>query len=140
MKANEKTEKEIKYILEKFIEAISRHDLEDVMSFLAPDDDLVVYGAEPEEKRIGLDNIRKALEENWLDTDEMDITLNWISISAAENVAWVASDTCVEIKTYGQHLIFPSRFTMIFEKRLDKWLIVNGHFSFPTVIPHLSFF
>jgi len=34
-------------------------------------------------------------------------------------------------KIDGKKMKFPSKITMVFEKRGDKWFIVQGHFFFP---------
>ncbi|TFH04073.1 MAG: hypothetical protein E4H06_03485 [Methanosarcina sp.] len=43
----------------------------------------------------------------------------------------MAIDAVFKEKANGQNLKFQSRVTKVLEKRGDKWLIVQGHFSFP---------
>ena len=117
--------------MKQFAEDYGRRDMTAVLSHFAPDNDLVLYATEADEKRIGLEGIKLQLERDWSRTEALSIKFNWTSISSAGDVAWAATDTIFKAKVKGHDLIFPFRSTMIFEKRLDKWLIVHGHFSFP---------
>jgi hypothetical protein len=80
------------------------------------------------------------LDRNRSENEKSSIEFNWTSISAAGSVSWVAAETCLKVNVKGQNLIFPSRFTSVLEKRKDKWLIVQGHFSFPNLRQPLKFF
>jgi hypothetical protein len=51
MKADDTTEKEVIAVLNKFSETYSNHDSNGLLSLIAPDNDVVVYGLEPDEKR-----------------------------------------------------------------------------------------
>jgi hypothetical protein len=80
------------------------------------------------------------LDRYWSENENSSIEFNWTSISASGPVSWVAADACLKMNVKGQNLIFPSRFTSVLEKRRDKWLIVQGHFSFPNLRQPLKFF
>jgi ketosteroid isomerase-like protein len=133
MKADTETEKEIIAVLEKFSETYSNHDINGLLSLIAPDPDVVVYGLEPDEKRIGLDGIKSQLERDWSQKEDAFFEFNKISVSAAGTVAWVAIDAFIKVKADGQSLIIPSFITGVLEKRGDDWLIIQGHFSVPYV-------
>ncbi|MHC1753966.1 MAG: nuclear transport factor 2 family protein [Methanosarcina sp.] len=131
MKADSVTEKAVKAILDKFAESYARRDLKSAMSLIAPDDDVVIYGTGADEKRVGQEAIKAQFERDWAQIEDPGLEYNWISISAAGNVAWVAIDAVLKAKVDGQNLRFQSRITMVLEKRGDRWLIMQGHFSFP---------
>lgn len=131
MKADGATEKAIKAVLEKFAESYAKQDLKTVLSLIAPDDDVVIYGTSADEKRIGLKEIKAQFERDWSQIENPALEYKWTSISGAGNAAWVAIDTVFKAKANGQNLSFPSRVTKVLEKRGDKWLIVHAHFSFP---------
>jgi ketosteroid isomerase-like protein len=118
-------------VMKQFAEDYARRDMTAVLSHFAPDNDLVLYATEADEKRIGLEGIKLQLERDWSRTEALSIKFNWTSISSAGDVAWAATDTIFKAKVKGNDLLFPFRSTMVFEKRLNKWLIVHGHFSFP---------
>jgi uncharacterized protein (TIGR02246 family) len=131
MKADSAIEKAVMAVLDKFAESYARGDLESAMSLIAPDADVVIYGTGADEKRVGLEAIRAQFERDWSQIEEPGLEYKWISISAAGNVAWVAIDAVFKAKIDGKNMKFSSRVTKVLEKRGDKWLIVQGHFSFP---------
>jgi len=131
MKADSVTEKAVNAVLDKFAESYARRDLKSAMSLIAPDADVIIYGTGADEKRIGQEAIKTQFERDWAQIEDPGLEYNWISISAAGNVAWVAIDAVLKAKVDGQNLKFHSRITMVLEKRGDRWLIVQGHFSFP---------
>jgi ketosteroid isomerase-like protein len=118
-------------VMRQFAENYASRDMTGVLSHFAPDNDLVLYATEADEKRIGLEGIKLQLERDWSRTEALSIEYNWTSISSAGDIAWAATDTIFKAKVQGHDLIFPFRCTMVFEKRCNKWLIVHGHFSFP---------
>ncbi|MDY9926937.1 nuclear transport factor 2 family protein [Methanosarcina sp.] len=131
MIADSVTEKAVKAVLDKFADSYARRDLKSAMSLIAPDDDVVIYGTGADEKRVGQEAIKSQFERDWAQIEDPGLEYNWISISAAGNVAWAAIDAVSKAKVDGQNLKFQSRITMVLEKRGDRWLIVQGHFSFP---------
>lgn len=140
MKADNVTEKEVMSVLNKFTEYYSKQDTKSLMSLFAPDDDVVVYSTEPDEKSVGFDGIKLILDHDWSGNKSLSIEFNWTSISAAGSVSWVAADACLKVNAEGQNFIFSSRITYVLEKRGDEWLIVQGHFSIPTLKQPLEFF
>jgi ketosteroid isomerase-like protein len=133
MKADEVTEKEVMAVISKFTEAYSKHDLNNLLSVIAPDDDVIVFGLEPDEKCIGINRIKSQLERDWYQTNISSIEFTWISISSAGLFAWIASEALIKIKANGCILMLSSRITSILEKRGDKWLVLQAHFSVPEV-------
>lgn len=131
MKADSETEKAVRAVLDKFAEGYAKRDLKSVMSLIAPDADVVMYGTGAEEKRVGPEAIKAQFERDWSQIEEPALEYNWISISSAGNVAWASIDAILKAKIDGKKTKLPTRVTKVFEKRGDKWLIVQGHFSFP---------
>ncbi len=131
MKADSETEKAVRDVLEKFAESYAKRDLKSAMSLIAPDADVVMYGTGADEKCIGPEKIKAQFERDWAQIEEPALEYNWTSISAAGDVAWVAIDAVFRAKIDGKKTKFQARVTKVFEKRGDKWLIVQGHFSFP---------
>lgn len=134
------TEREVMGVLNKFVEYYSKQDAKKLMSLFAPDNDVVVYSTEPDERRVGSDGVKMILDRDWSENEDLSIEFNWTSISAAGSVSWVAADACLKVNVAGQNFIFPSRVTSVLEKRGDEWLIVQGHFSFPTLRQPFKFF
>jgi ketosteroid isomerase-like protein len=131
MKANAKTEAAVLAVLDKFMAAYQKRDIEGLMSFLAPDDDLLLFGTGIAEKRIGRAQLKFQAERDWSQTEALAFNFTWHQVSAAGPVAWVASEGVGQGKVGGQAIEFPLRMTAVLEQRGDKWLLVQSHFSLP---------
>ncbi|MBI5565217.1 MAG: nuclear transport factor 2 family protein [Chloroflexi bacterium] len=131
MKADSKTETEVKAVLNQLAESYATRDMNRLLAVCAPDPDHVMYGTGADEKRIGLAEIKAQAERDWAQTDSSTIAYSWTSVSSAGQVAWAAADAAFSFKADGQEMSLPARLTAVFEKRGDKWLIVQSHFSFP---------
>ena len=62
MKADPKTEEAAMNIVKKWFEAFVKRDIDAVLSFFAPDPDVVLIGTGRDEKCIGLAEIKVILE------------------------------------------------------------------------------
>ncbi|HUV01974.1 MAG TPA: nuclear transport factor 2 family protein [Desulfobacteria bacterium] len=133
MKADKKTEAEIKAVLERMAEAYQNNDVDAVMGCYAPDPGVVSIGTGNDEKYIGPEQLRQAYERDFAQSESVSMTFDWLSVSiaAAGNVAWVASDITVHVLVSGKDLTFSGRLTGVMENRDGNWLIVQGHFSLP---------
>lgn len=131
MKADAKTEAAVKAVLDKFAETYAKRDWNSMRACFASDPDVVMYGTGADEKRIGLMQIQAQAERDWSQTEAGTIAYKWTSVSAAGSVAWAAVDGAFNLKVEGQEMTFPARITFVLEKRDDKWLIVQSHFSLP---------
>jgi ketosteroid isomerase-like protein len=133
MKADDLIEKEIMDVLHKFAESYSKRDMERLSLLLSPDPDVVLIGIGPDEKRIGLDAIKTQFESDWSEFEVANILFNLVSISAADNFAWVTADTLYKMEVEEHNLLFPCYLTVVLQKHEDKWLIVQMHYSAPLV-------
>jgi len=131
MKADARTEAAVRALMDKFMESYQQRDIDKLMSLVAPDDDLFLFGTGSDEKRIGPDEFRYQAERDWSQMDELAFNFTRHHISAAGPVAWVASEGVGEGRAGGQELRFPLRMTAVLERRGDKWLMVQSHVSVP---------
>jgi uncharacterized protein (TIGR02246 family) len=131
MKADAKTEAEVKAVLTSLTDSYQKRDMEGLMACFAPDSDAVFYGTGADEKRIGPAEIRIQARRDWDQTEAISMAFDWISVSAAGPVAWAAADGAFKIRAGGQAFTMPARATFVLEKRDGKWLIVLGHYSAP---------
>jgi ketosteroid isomerase-like protein len=138
LKADDVTEKEVTAIINKFIETYSKRDMEGLTSLIAPDPDVCLFDIEPDEKWVGLNAIEIQLTSDWSQYEASSYEINWIKVSAAGVVAWIASEVHFKVKSKGHSLIFPCYATAVLEKRGDKWFIMQGHFSMPEVKQYSS--
>jgi ketosteroid isomerase-like protein len=131
MKADSTTEAAVKAALDKMAEAYAKRDLALLRAAFAPDPDVVMYGTGADEKRVGLAQVQAQAERDWSQNEAATVTFGWSSVSATGSVAWVAADATFSFKAGGQAMSLPARTTFVLEKRGEKWLIVQAHFSFP---------
>jgi ketosteroid isomerase-like protein len=131
MKANAQTEAAIKGVINKFLEAYQKRDIELLMSVFPEDEDQVMYGTGADEKRIGRDQIRRQAERDWSQTEQIAFSFPWIQVSAHGPVAWIAGDGFGKGKAGGQAFQFPLRMTGVFVQRGNDWFLVQSHISLP---------
>ena len=131
MKANAKTEAAVMAVLDKFLQSYKKRDLKGLMSLLAPDDDLFMYGTGIDEKRIGKEQFEFQAKRDWSQSDELAFNLTWHKISSAGTVAWIAADGFGQGKMGGHEVQFPVRMTAVLEQRGNDWFLTQSHISLP---------
>ena len=87
--------------------AMPKQDLKTALSLIAPDTMSLCMARSADEKRIGLKEIKAQFERDWSQIEDPSLEYNWTSISAAENVAWVAIDAVFKAKVDGQEPELP---------------------------------
>lgn len=115
----------------RFFKAYEDRDLDDMLSLLAPDDDVVLIGTGADEKRVGAAGVQAQAERDWSQTDSIALRIGWHMVSAAGPVAWLSADVAFHGSVGGQAFVLPGRLTAVLEKRGGDWLFVQSHFSTP---------
>jgi len=131
MKIDEKTEAEIKAVLEKSFEAYAKKDLDETMRLYAPDADLTVIGSGIDDKCVGLEQLREHFKRDFNYFESVNPTFKSVLVSTAGDIAWFASDISVQTKAHGKETSFPARLTGVLRRRDGNWLIVQSHLSIP---------
>jgi uncharacterized protein (TIGR02246 family) len=131
MKADEETAREILEAIDEAAQAFRERDIDRFMDIYAPDPDVIIIGTGKDEKCVGREEIKRTIERAWSQSDSAYFKIGWRSISSAGNVAWVAADATVHVEIKGRVLVEDLRFTFVYEKRGDRWLIVHSHDSLP---------
>jgi len=132
MKADAKTEAEVMSVLNKMCEGYSKRDLNGLVALFATDEDLVAIGSGEDEKCIGPARLKVQLERDFAQSESMSVNFEWLSISTAGSVAWVAADCVFDVRVSGEEIRLRGRLTAVLEKRGDRWLIVQEHVSMPS--------
>lgn len=135
MKADAKTENEVRAVVEACFKAYSENDYDRALGFVAPDADVVFFGTNEDEKMIGKQQVEDQFKLYLSQVESLSINPRWMSVSAAGPVAWVALDCFCEVVADGNKVQFPCRVTMVLEKRINEWLIVQSHTSVPASNP-----
>ena len=131
MKADAKTRAEIMKTIREMWTAYSHRDIEEVLSFYAPDADMVVLGSGPDEKYVGAKEARKGLQRDFSQSESAKVKLSNIRISAAGKIAWLVADCLFKARVAQGEMSMAGRLTAVLEKRRGRWLIVQSHFSMP---------
>jgi ketosteroid isomerase-like protein len=131
MNANESTQAEVLNVISKLLETYQKRDIDGLMSLMAADDDLFMFGTNIDEKRQGRNEFKAQAERDWAQTEALAFNFTWHRVSAAGPVAWVASEGLGQGKVGGQEIEFPLRMTTVLENRNNEWLIRQSHFSLP---------
>ena len=131
MKADTETQKQVTRTLEEFTDAYAVRDLDRFLACFSSDGDVVIYGTGPDEKRLGLDQIRTQVARDWSQSESASITFQWTAISSSGVVAWVAADGFIHFRVNNRDGSIPVRMTFVLENHDGAWLIVQSHFSIP---------
>jgi ketosteroid isomerase-like protein len=132
MKADEKTEADVMSMLNRFIGAYGKKDIDSIEGLFAPDPDVIFYGNGEDEKSIGLTGIRGQAEQDWSGPAKVSLSVKWSSVSAAGSIAWLAADLEICADVEGIEMKLPARVTAVLEKRGGVWFFMQWHASIPT--------
>ena len=123
----------IKTMYTEFSDAVAAKDLNRIMSFYAPGDELLAFDAFPPREYKGADAYRKDYEGFFAAfPNPVKSQISDLNIHLAGNMAY---STCFDEWTItdsaNQSTQMLFRCTDVLEKKNDKWLIVHEHLSFP---------
>lgn len=132
MKSDRQTHAEVTLTLRAMFEAYGKRDLNGVLSFWAPDPDIVVIGSGEDEKCIGINQFVKCLRRDWEQSDSVIIEHKDIAVSMSGSVSWFATDIIFHGKIAVEKFTYPARLTGVLEKRDGNWLLMQLHLSAPS--------
>jgi hypothetical protein len=130
----EESKKAVANILEKYVIANENQDFSMIEQIWAPDSDIILFGTNSEEKLMGWQNIKKAIQNQFKAISETYISpqQQYIKIGPCQKTAWFAEILNYNFVYQGKARSFEGlRFTGVLEKRNDTWKIVQAHLSIP---------
>jgi ketosteroid isomerase-like protein len=131
MNASAQTQADVQATLQQWKDAYSQRDLDGALAVIAPDDDVVAIGTGADEWRVGLAQVRAQMERDFAQAEVLSVAYEPLVVSEAGAVAWVAGHATVQARVDGQDLALVGRFTAVLERRDDRWLLMQTHFSLP---------
>ncbi len=134
---NQDNEKAVANVLEKYVIANENQDFSMIEQIWAPDNDIILFGTNSEEKLMGWDNIKKAIKHQFASISETYIspTDQFIKLNPEQNTAWFAEILNYNFVYQGKARSFEGvRFTGVLEKQKDGWKMVQAHLSIPAHI------
>jgi class 3 adenylate cyclase len=133
-RADPETEAEILKILEDRTRAGEVGQIDEALSYIADDADVVVYGTGEDEKVAGdRDLLRAGYEREFAQASAVFSRIDWHSVSVSHDgsVAWVALDATDSAVLDGRYITYHVRYTAVLERRMGRWLFVQEHTSMP---------
>lgn len=124
-------ERDVRALHERWFDATSRKDLDELMSGIA--DDVVSYEHEEPLRRVGVDEVREVCKRG---LDASSGAVGWhvpdLTIEVRDDiaVAWGLNHLQAELPD-GTMSESWSRGTRVFQRRGDDWLLIHQHVSFP---------
>ena len=131
MRADAKTEADIKKVIAAISEHYEKRNLKELMACFGTDPDVMVFGTGVDEKPVGPTAVETQVQRDWAQTDAIAIKLFNPAVSADGDVAWVSSDGAFEITAGGQDMTLPARATYVLQRKNGAWRAVQAHYSLP---------
>jgi ketosteroid isomerase-like protein len=131
MRASPQTRAAVEATLSQWADAYTARDLDQALSLIAPDDDVVGIGTGQDEWRVGAEEFKAQLERDFSQAEALGVDYEPLVVSEAGSVAWVAGRASVQARVNGQDVALAGRFTAVLEQRGDRWLLMQIHFSLP---------
>ncbi len=133
---SEKDQKEVEHCIHDAIGWALTKDINRLFSIMANDENFFIYHPDSRSTIIGFDAFKQLGESSWMkdafkatDYAIRDMRINY---SMHGNVAWYSCMLDDHAEWNGQKIGWDNcRWTGILEKRDDRWVIVQMHFSFP---------
>lgn len=121
-------------VLEKYVIANEKQDMDLVQEIWAADPDIVVLGTNSDEKIVGWEQIRGTLQRQFDSFQDTYISVRdqVIDINETGNTAWFSEIMNYNYIYQGEAKQFEGlRFTGVLEKKDGEWYIVQSHISIP---------
>jgi uncharacterized protein (TIGR02246 family) len=134
MRADSATESAVRAVLDALAEVYITRDAAVMRGIFAPDPDVVMY-TPGVDAVIGLEAIVAKAERDWARSEAASLSYGWMSIGSAGPVAWAATDADFSVTAGGEQMTIPARITFVLERRAERWLIQQAHYSFTTAAP-----
>ncbi len=133
MKADPQTEAAVLDVLDRFADYYYQRDFENLWRLFARDPDIVSSVPAQTKKPLGPKRPEPGYRRDFSQISSISAVRKWVGpVSAAGDVAWVASEWLVDWsigETESHGLV---RRTFVLERRGGEWLIVHSHASFPS--------
>lgn len=121
-------------VLEKYVIANEKQDIDLVHEVWAEEPDIVVLGTNSDEKIIGWEQIKNTLQRQFDSFDDTYISVRdqVININETGNTAWFSEIMNYNYIYQGEARQFEGiRFTGVLNKKDGEWFIVQSHISIP---------
>lgn len=115
-----------------FVDAYSKRSLDECMACFASSPNVMAYGTNADEKRLGVAAIRDQLALDWGQMSSAGMDVTWHHEVQHGDVGWVAAD--IQIQFFGpqgaDQASTRATFVLVRDDK-KQWLIEHMHFSGP---------
>ncbi len=122
---------QVRIALEGFSEAYGKGDVDEIMSYFAPEDSLTGFGTGADERNLGWEEHRAQIERDISQSESRQVYITWFKGQVHGDVAWAATEWSFKIVAGGQEMEGMGRTTYVLKKYGLNWLIVQSHASLP---------
>ena len=122
---------QVRITLDGFSDAYGRGDVDEIMSYFAPEESLVGFGTGADERNLGWAEHRAQIERDLAQSESRQVYITWFKGQVAGDLAWAATEWSYKVVAGGQELQGNARTTYVLKKYDGKWLIVQSHASLP---------
>ena len=129
MRADPKTEAEVRKATEAIFEAYSRKDADALLSMMIPGDDAFTFGPGDGDRCQGVEEHRASLEWDFSVAQGPRYELQWLKVWSHGDVAWVAGEWIFTARLPDGEVQNCGRGTAVFIRRQGRWLLAQNHFS-----------
>ena len=130
----EAEKEKVALVLEKYIIANEKQDIDLVHDIWAAEPDIVVFGTNSDEKLIGWEAIKSAVERQFDSFEDTYISIHdqIIKVDEMGRTAWFSEIVNYNYIYQGETKQYEGlRFTGVLQKFGDDWYIVQSHMSIP---------
>lgn len=124
----------VEMVLERYVIASEKQDLDLIHNIWAPDSSIIVIGTENTERLTGWSQIQEAFGKQFASIEQPYLSVHdqVIGINQTGNTAWFSEVLNYSYISEGKPVNLEGvRFTGVLEKRDSTWLIVQSHLSLP---------
>ena len=126
----ERAESEVRAVIENtFSDGVRNRDIEAVESAIAHESNIVFYGSQAGDKRVGWEAVKASFEEQFSEIDNIQSEVLDSTISIVGDIAWAAYDLQYSEEGGSASDAFESRWTGVLRRYPDGWKIVHMHHS-----------
>ena len=123
----DRAETEVRAVIDTFSDGVRNRDIEAMESVIAHEPNIVFYGSQAGDKRVGWEDIKTSFQEQFQDTDDIQSEVLDSTISMAGDVAWAAYDLRYSEEGGSVPVAFESRWSCVLRRDTDGWKMVHMH-------------
>jgi ketosteroid isomerase-like protein len=131
LQSDKALEADVLAVVERFRTGWEKMDAEQILSTIAPTDDMVMYGTDLVERWVGYESLiepTKAMTgafSNAVYKWGLDEPMVWVR----GDVGWACGDLTVSLEVDGEPLTLVMRSTFVVAREKSGWKIAHSHFS-----------